>query len=157
MPPPHSPRTMVRVEAAGQIYKKVKCFIYVGGAVTETLDISVEIARWTRVCWMCIRWYLPELYDQPKGALSLKTRLTRPTQSRPYCTDAVVRGPFARNHYSKFCTIDHRVLLRITGVQRKRPDHGMPSYNRAPEITRCESIETSCAREDFCGRGCSSE
>ena len=36
-----------------------------------------------------------------------------------------------------------RVLLRIIGAQRKRPDHRMTSYNRALEITRCESIETT--------------
>ena len=42
MPPPRTPRTMVRVDAAGQIYKQVQFFIYLGGAVTETPDVSVE-------------------------------------------------------------------------------------------------------------------
>ena len=36
MPPPHTPRTMVQVEAAGQTYKQVQSFTYVRGAVTET-------------------------------------------------------------------------------------------------------------------------
>ena len=49
MPPPRTPRTMVRVEAAGQIYKQVQSFTYVEGAVTET-DTSVETARRTRAC-----------------------------------------------------------------------------------------------------------
>ena len=49
-----------------------------------------------------------------------------------------VRGPSA-----KFRTVHHRVSLRIIGTQRKIPDHRMTSYNRAPEITRCESIETT--------------
>ena len=31
-------------------------------------------------------------------------------------------------------------------TQRKRPDHRMTSYNRALEITRCESIETTLLR-----------
>ena len=48
MPPPRTPRTMVRIEAAGQIYKQVQPFTYLGGAVTETPDMSVEIARRTR-------------------------------------------------------------------------------------------------------------
>ena len=52
MPPPRTPRTMVRVEAARQIYKQVQSFTYIGGAVPETPDISVELARRTRVCWM---------------------------------------------------------------------------------------------------------
>ena len=36
MPQPRKPRTMVRVEATGKIYKKVKSFTNLGGAVTET-------------------------------------------------------------------------------------------------------------------------
>ena len=58
MPPPRTPRTMVRVEAVGQIYKQVKSFTYLGGTVTETPDMSVEIARRTRACRMRIRRYL---------------------------------------------------------------------------------------------------
>ena len=41
IPPPRTPRTMVRIEAAGQIYKQVQSFTYLGGAVTETPDMSV--------------------------------------------------------------------------------------------------------------------
>ena len=77
MPPPSTPRTMVRIEAAGQIYKQVLCFTYLRGAVAETPDKSVEIARRTRACWMCIRRYLRDLYDQLNVALSLKTRMVK--------------------------------------------------------------------------------
>ena len=73
MPPPRTPRTMVQVEAAGQTYKQVQSFTYLGGAMAEIPDMFVEIARRTRVCWMRIRWYLQELRDQLKVALSLKT------------------------------------------------------------------------------------
>ena len=76
-PPQRTPRTMVRVEAVGQIYKQVQSFTYLGGAVTETPDMSVEIARRTRACWMRIKRYSRELYDQPKVALSLKTRMVK--------------------------------------------------------------------------------
>ena len=56
MPPPRTPWTMVRVEAARQIYKQVQSFTYLGGAVTETPDdMSVEIVRRTRACWIRIR------------------------------------------------------------------------------------------------------
>ena len=77
MPPPRTPRTMVRIEAAGQIYKQVQSFTYLGGAVTETPDMSVEIARRTSACWARIRRYSQELYGQPKVALSLKTRMVK--------------------------------------------------------------------------------
>ena len=65
MPPPRTPRTMVPIEAAGQIYKQVQSFTYLGDAVTETPDMSVKIARRTRACWMRIRRYSREIYGQP--------------------------------------------------------------------------------------------
>ena len=77
MPPPRTPRTMVQIEAAGQTYKKVQSFTYLGGTVTEVPDMSAEIARRTRACWMRIRRNLRKLYDQPKVALSLKTRMVK--------------------------------------------------------------------------------
>ena len=42
MPPPRTSRTMVRIEAAGQIYKQVQSFTYLGGAVIETSDIPLK-------------------------------------------------------------------------------------------------------------------
>ena len=39
MPPPRIPRTMVHIEAAGQTYKQVQSFAYLGGAVTEVPDM----------------------------------------------------------------------------------------------------------------------
>ena len=83
MPPPLTPRTMVQVEAAGQIYRQVQSFTCLGGAVTETPDMFVEIARRTRACWMRIRLYLRELYDQPKVALSLKIRMVKAEAIEP--------------------------------------------------------------------------
>ena len=141
MPPPRTPRTMVRIEATRKIYKQVQSFTYLVGAVTETPDMSVEIARRTREFWIRIRWYSRELYDQPKVALSLKTRMVKSE-----AIEALLYGcstwTLRQEHYAKLHTVHHRVLLRIIGAQRKKPDHRMASYNRALEITRRESIET---------------
>ena len=142
MPPPRTPWTIVRIEAAGKIYKQVQSFTYLGGAVTETPDMSVEIARRTRACWMRIRRYSLELYGQPNVALSLKTRMMKAE-----AIEALLYGcstwTLRQEHYAKLRSVHHRVLLRIIGAQRKRPDHRMTSYNHALEITRCESIETT--------------
>ena len=142
MPPPRTPRTMVQIEAAGQTYKQVQFFTYLGGAETEVPDMSVEIARRTRACWMRIRRHLREFYDQPKVALSLKTRMVKVE-----AIEALLHGcstwALSQEHYAKLRTVHHRVLLRIIGAQRKRPDHRMTSYNRALEITGCESIGTT--------------
>ena len=133
---------IMRVEVAGQIYKQVQSFIFLGGAVTETSEMPVEIARRTRAWWMSIRRYLRELYDEPKVALSIKTQMVKAE-----AIEALL--------YAKLRTVHHRVLLRIIGAQRKRPDNRMTSYNRALEITRYERIEATF--QDFCGRGRSSE
>ena len=142
MPPPCTPWTMVRIEAAGQIYKQVQSFTYLGSAMNETPDMSVEIARRTRACWMRIRRYSRELYDQPKVALSLKTRMVKAEAIEALlyeCSTWALR----QKHYAKLRTVHHRILLRNIGAQRKRPDHQMTSYNCALEITRRESIETT--------------
>ena len=79
MPPPRTPRTMVRIEAAGQIYKHVQSFTYLGGAVTKTPDMSVEIARRTRACWMRI-------------SQAVLTGALRPTVSRALSQDPDGKG-----------------------------------------------------------------
>ena len=48
--------------------------VHQGGAVTETPDMSVEVAR----------PYLREMYDQVKAALSFNTQIVGAGQSRPY-------------------------------------------------------------------------
>ena len=143
IPPPRIPRTMVQVEVAGQTYKQVQSFTYL--AVTEIPDMSVEIARRTRACWMRTRRYLRELYDQPKVALSLKTRMVKAE-----AIEALFYGSstwtLRQEHYAKLHTVHHRVLLRSIGAQRKRPDYRMTLYNRTLEITECKSIETMLLR-----------
>ena len=115
MPPPRTLQTMVRIEAAGQIYKQAQSF-------TKTPDMSVEIARRTRACWTRIRRYSRELYGQPKVALSIKTRMVKAE-----AIEALLYGcstwTLRQEHYAKLRTVHHRVLLRILGAQRKRPDH----------------------------------
>ena len=122
MPLPRTPRTMVRVEAAGQIFRQVQSFTYLGGALTETTNMSIEIARRTRACWMRIWRHLREPYDHPKVALSLKTRMLKAEVIKALlygCSMWTLR----QEHYAKLRTVHHRVLLRIIGAQRKRSDH----------------------------------
>ena len=123
-------------------------FTYLGGVVTETQDISVENPRRTRTCWMRIRRYLREiylsiyLYDQPRVALSFKTRIVK-TEAIEALLYRWSTWTLRQEYYSKLCTVHYRILLRIIGAHRKRLGHRMTSYNRAREITRCENIETA--------------
>ena len=128
--------------------------------MTETPDMSVEIARQTRACWMRIRRYSRELDDQLKVALSLKTRMVKAESIEALMYGCSSMWILRQEHYyAKLRAVHHRVLFRIIGAQRKRPDHRMTSDNRALEIIRCESIETTLLRTRrlFCGRGRSSE
>ena len=136
MPPPRTPRTMVQVKAAGQTYKQVPSFTYLGGAGTEVPDRNEPAHAG------CASGYLRERYDQPEVALSLKTRMVKveAIQALLYgCSTWTLR----QEDYAKLRTVHHRVLLRIIGAQRKGSDHRMTSYKRALEITGCESIETT--------------
>ena len=103
--------------------------------------MSVEITKRTRACWMRVRRYLRELYDQPKVVLSLSIRIVKAE-----AIDALLYGcstwTLRQEPHVKLRTVHHRVLLRIIGAQRKRPDHRMTSHNCAFEITRSEIIET---------------
>ena len=120
--------------------------------MTKIPGMSVEIARRTRACWMCLRRYLRKLYDQPKVALSLKTRMVKAN-----AIEALLYGcstwTLCQKHDIKLRTVHHRVLLRIIGAQCKRPDHRMTSYSCALEITRCESIETAPQTRSFLWAG----
>ena len=120
--------------------------------MTETPEMSVEIARRTRACWMRIRRCLSELYDQLEVALSLTTRMVKAE-----AIEALLYGcstwTLRQERYAKLRTLHHRVLLRIIGAQRKSSEHRMTSYNRALEITECESIETMLRTIRLLGAG----
>ena len=45
MPIPHGLVAPITINAAGQHYRQTASFIYLGGAVTETPNLSVEIDR----------------------------------------------------------------------------------------------------------------
>ena len=74
MPVPHMQSVVMHVEAAGQRYRQTQSFTYLGGVITECPDVSTEIARRSRACWMRTRRYQQELYDRPNVPLDLKIR-----------------------------------------------------------------------------------
>ena len=82
------------------------------------------------------------MLDQPKVALSLKTRIVKAKTIEVLLYECST-WTLCQAHYSKLRTLHHRVLLFFIGARCKRPDHRMISYNCALEKTRCESIETT--------------
>ena len=128
--------------------------------MAETPDMSIEIDRRTRACCMRIRRYLREIYlyisttsrKWRSPSRHIKTRMVKAK-----AIEALLYGcstwTLRQEHYSRHRTVHHRVLLRIIGAQRKRPDHRMTSYNRAFEITRCHSIKKTLRTRIFFGAG----
>ena len=87
---------------------------------------------------------------------AVPTRALRPSQSGALTQDPNDRGrgdrsPTVWMQYAdpspetllQTRHVHHWVMLRIIGAQHKRPNHRMTSYNRALEMTGCESIETT--------------
>ena len=114
MPPPRTPRTMLRIGAAGQIYKQVPSFTYLGGAVTETPDMSVEIA-----------WY-PRMLDAyqavPTGAL-------RPTES-----SALPQDPNGKGRGNRGPLVWMQYVDPSPGMLRQTPHRtppGLASHHRS--------------------------
>ena len=72
---PHTASNALRIEAAGQRYKQTTEFVYLGGAISESADLDIEIKRRIGVAWASVRKYSSQLYDRRNVRLSHKIRL----------------------------------------------------------------------------------
>ena len=72
---PHTAPNALRIEAAGQRYKQTTEFVYLGGAISESMDLDIEIKRRIGAAWASVRKYSSQLYDLRNGRLLLKIRL----------------------------------------------------------------------------------
>ena len=65
------------VEAVGQVYNQTNGFVYLGGNVNHSADLSIEVDR-RRNAWCNFQKYTLELYDRPSAPLDeIKTRMIR--------------------------------------------------------------------------------
>ena len=74
---PHTASNALRIEAAGQRYKQTTEFVYLGGAISESADLDIEIKRRIGAAWASVRKYSSQLYDRRNARLSLKIRLLK--------------------------------------------------------------------------------
>ena len=142
MPIPRAPATKTVFNATGQQYRQTTSLTYMGGTVTETLNLSDEIDRRNRAGW---KRFKPrrELYDRPKASLlPLTARMVRSEVIEALLYGGATWTPL-RGHYTKLRTTHHRMLLRILGAWRKSPNERILSYKDALQLTECESIETT--------------
>ena len=111
---PHSASNALRFEAAGQRYKPTTEFVYLGGAISESADLDIEIKRPIGAAWASVRKYSSQLYDRRNARLSLKIMLFKAE-----VMEAMLYGwatwTMRSQDFSSLRTAHHKLLLRIIG------------------------------------------
>ena len=135
---PHTASNALRIEAAGQRYKQTTEFVYLGGAISESADLDIEIKRRIGTAWASVRKYSSQLYDRRNARLSLKIRLFKAEvmEAMLYgCATWTMRS----QDFSSLRTAHHKLLLRIIGFRRKdRTGYKPLSYREVLERTGSE-------------------
>ena len=72
---PHPASNALRIEAVGQRYKQTTEFVHLGGAISESADLDIEVKRRIGAAWASVGKYSSQLYDRRNARLSLKIRL----------------------------------------------------------------------------------
>ena len=130
--------------------------MYLGGAISESTDLDIEIKRRIRAAWASVRKYSSQLYDRRNARLSLKIRLFKAEvmETMLYgCATCTMRS----QDFSSLRTAHHKLLLRIIGFRRKaRIGYKPLSYREVLERTGSERIETTVRKRQlgFAGGRC---
>ena len=146
---PHTASNALRIEAAGQRYKQTTEFVYLGGAVSESADLDIEIKRRIGAAWASVRKYSSQLYDRRNTRLSLKIRLFKAE-----VMEAMIYGcatwTMRSQYFSSLRTAHHKLLLCIIGFRRKdRTGYKPLSYREVLERTGSERIETTTRKRQL--------
>ena len=127
------------IEAAGQRYRQTNQFLYLGGVIHESADHSFEVERRIRLMWACFKRFGPELYDRTTAPLSLKVRVLKAEVVETLLCGCVT-WTLSAQHFARFRSAHHQVLLRVIVFQRRQST----DYSISPRIRKC-SIRTQCS------------
>ena len=117
-------------------------FLYLGGLVDASADITPEIERRIRLAWACYNRFKLELYDMEDAPFTLKVRMLNKAEVMEILLYGCVIWTPGQEHFAEFRTAHHN-LLRIIGFQRRhRTDHPK-SYTKALKEAQCESVVTT--------------
>ena len=123
--------------------------MYLGGAISESADLDIEIKRRIGAAWASVRKYSSQLYDRRNARLSLKIRLFKAEvmEAMLYgCATWTMRS----QDFSSLRTAHHKLLLRIIGFRRKdRIGYKPLSYREVLERTGSERIETTIRKRQL--------
>ena len=146
---PHTASNALRIEAVEQRYKQTTEFGYLGGAISKSADLDIEVKRRIGAAWASVRKYSSQLYDRRNARLSLKIRLFKAE-----VMEAMLYGcamwTLRSQDFSGLRTAHHKLLLSIIGFRRKdRTEHKPLSYRKVLERTGSERIETTIRKHQL--------
>jgi hypothetical protein len=133
------------IKAAGQEYKQVDRFPYLGGIFSEAGGISAELSRRKQRAFGKMRKYSRVLFDQRHIWLRLKVSILK-SEVIETLLYGCMTWAMKIEHYTLLRRAHHHFLLRLIGFRKKARTDRLLSYSRALEMTRCESIETTVRR-----------
>ena len=146
---PHTTSNALQIEAPGQRYKQTTEFVYLGGAISETAGLDIEIKRRIGAVWASVRKYSSQLYDRRNARLSLKIRLFKAEVMEALlygCATWTMRS----QDLSSLRTAHHKLLLCIIGFGRKgRTGYKPLSYREVFERTGSEQIEKTIRKRQL--------
>ena len=123
--------------------------MYLGGAISESADLDIEVKRRIGTAWASVRKYSSQLYDRRNARLSLKIRLFKAEvmEAMLYgCATWTMRS----QDFSSLRTAHHKLLLSIIGFRRKnRTEDKSLSYRKVLERTGSERIGTTIRKRQL--------
>ena len=120
-------------------------FSYLGGHVVASADIMPEITQRIRLARVCYHRFKRELYDMEDATFTLKVRMLNAELMETLLCGFVSWTP-GKEHCAELRTAHHKLLLRITGFQRRqRTDNLM--YAKTPKQAQCKRVDASIRKQ----------
>ena len=122
---PHTASNALRIEAAGQRYKRTTEFVYLGGAISESADLDIEIKRRIGAASASVRKYSSQLYDLRNARLSLKIRLLKAEVMKAMlygCATWTMRSQDFSSLHNSHAQVSPRVLFQVLANRRREDE-----------------------------------
>ena len=123
--------------------------MYLGGAISESVDLDTESTRRIGAAWASFRRYSSRFYGRRNALLSLKIRLFKAED-----VEAMLQGCVTWTMRSQNCsslrTAHYKLPLGVIGYWRKdRTGYKPLSYGEVLERTDSKRIKTSSWKRQF--------
>jgi hypothetical protein len=135
----------VNISGSGQHYAKCTDFTYLGGTISDTGDITLELRRRIGRAIGKLRFYGKQVFDRSSG-VTLKTKLNLLLEVKESLLCGCQTWALKTEHYKMLRQAHHHMLMRCVGFKKKaRTDHVL-SYAKLLRRCKVESIEATMRR-----------